>query len=249
MLPDFLIVGAMKSGTSTFYHHLIRHPQIAAARTKEVHFFDHRWHKGLNWYRSFFPLKRSMPEGGITGEATPYYLFHPSVPPRISTVLSEVRLLVLLRDPVERTFSHYRHEVRSGRETLSFEDALSAEEERLAGEHQQLVSRPRYRSIAHQAFSYRSRSIYADQVEAWFEWFNPGSMLVVKAEDLFERPDVVTERALRFLGLPMMELGLVPHRNKGRASRMKPETQADLQAFFEPHNQRLYRLLGWDSEW
>lgn len=216
---------------------------------KEVHFFDKRWMKGEGWYRSHFPLRSRMPDGAVTGEATPYYFFHPAVPSRVAQTLDDVRLVVLLRDPVERAFSHYRHAVRTGREKLSFEDALDAEEKRLAGEHRKLVTVPGYYSFAHQWYSYQSRGLYAEQLERWWESFDRQRLLVLKAEDLFDDPAATMTRVLEFLGMPPRDLGLLPHRNRGDGETIRPDTRAELQRFFDPHNQRLYRLLGWDLGW
>src|SRR5947209_1159841 len=138
-LPDFLIIGAQKAGTTSLYRYLAAHPDIVASTRKEVHFFDINFWRGEWWYRSLFPLRRRLQRRpplrnrpAITGEASPYYLFHPFAPERAAQLLPDAKLIVLLRDPVERAWSHYRHEVANGRETMTFPDALAAEPARLA---------------------------------------------------------------------------------------------------------------------
>lgn len=247
--PRFLIVGAMRGGTTTLYRHLTTHSKVRAALDKEVHFFDNNLHKGAHWYRAFFPLRRAMPSDAISGEATPYYLFHPRVPESVAAMLDGVRVIALLRDPVERAFSHYQWAFGRGRETLSFEAALDAEEERLLGEHERLLSDVRYVSYAHQRYSYQSRGRYAEQLERWFLRIDPGSMLILKSETLFESSASTMREILRFLELPHEELGQLPHRNPGSGGKLDPRMTERLRAYFRPHNERLCRLLGWEQAW
>lgn len=239
----------MRCGTTTLYRHLVRHSKLRAAFNKEVHYFDRNSERGLAWYRAFFPLRASMGDGVITGEATPYYLFHPRCPEIVAKTLKDVRLIVLLRDPVERAFSHYQWAAGRGREGLSFEAALEAEEARLAGEHEKILADPGYVSFAHQVFSYRARGEYAPQLERWIEKFDRASILVLKSESLFASPRDTVAEVLRFLDLSYEDLGPLPHRNKGAKSPMDDRTRAELRAHFEPHNRRLCDLLGWTDSW
>jgi|SRR5690242_3518862 len=123
ILPHFLIIGAQRCGTTSLFEYLARHPDVAPPSAKELHFFDSEYHKGDAWYRERFP---SLRNGFITGEATPYYIFHPHTPTRVRDWNSKVKLIVLLRNPVDRAYSHYHHEVRLGTESLDFETALVA---------------------------------------------------------------------------------------------------------------------------
>ncbi len=116
-LPDFIILGAQRAGTSSLYYYLSQHPQILPAVRKELHFFDDHYRRGLGWYRSQFPTRGAR--GTITGEATPYYLSHPHAPARIQRLLPQARLIVLLRNPVERAISHYFFEVSHQREVVA----------------------------------------------------------------------------------------------------------------------------------
>ncbi|MEJ2557594.1 MAG: sulfotransferase domain-containing protein, partial [Anaerolineae bacterium] len=119
VLPDFLIIGAQKCGTDSLFRYLGGHPCIKLASSKEAHYFDLKFDKGINWYRSHFPLipykysvKRLRKQDLITGEATPYYLFHPHAPGRAAAIVPHVKLIVLLRNPADRAYSHYNHEVK-----------------------------------------------------------------------------------------------------------------------------------------
>ena len=139
-LPDFFIIGAKKCGTTFLYHLLGQHPHVEAAKKKEIHYFDHHFSKGNDWYRSHFPPP-TWKEGrrSITGESSPYYLFHPHAARRMAGVVPRARLIVLLRNPVDRAYSHYHQEAGRGHEPLTFEEAIEAEEARLRGERDRML--------------------------------------------------------------------------------------------------------------
>jgi len=246
-LPDFIIIGAQKGGTSSLYAALAGHPGVASAPKKEVHFFD-RHHRLLLPYRRNFPLRRRG--GPLSGEATPYYLFHPLVPERVRASVPGVRLIVLLRDPVERAYSHHAHETRLGFEELPFAEAIEAEGRRLAGEEERLRRDPRYRSHAHRHHSYLARGVYADQLILWRRYFPAEQMLVLGSEDLFADPEGTLQKVLAFLGLEGSDTLSLPERNKGSyAAPLDPGLRARLQDYYRPHNERLYEHLGRDFGW
>src|SRR6478609_8226330 len=131
-LPDFLLIGGQRCGSTSLYTTLCGHPQVLAGAHKEPHFFDNNHLRGEGFYRRLFPLRAHLrARHAITGEATTHYLSHPAVPERVAAMLPDVRLIAILRDPVERAYSHYQRAPRNGREPLSFEQALAAERERL----------------------------------------------------------------------------------------------------------------------
>jgi hypothetical protein len=249
-LPDFVIIGAQKCGTSFFYDVLCRHPHIEPAALKELHYFDRRFEEGIEWYRRCFPPPR-LKDGRktITGEATPYYLFHPLVPERMAEVIPEARLISMLRNPVDRAYSAYQQQVRKGREPLSFEEAVEAEEARLRGEEGKISEDEHYISHVHRRFSYLARGIYVDQLLRWSEFFPREQMLVLKSEDLFESSRETLKSVLTFLDLPEWEPEARRVPNKGDYTSMAPATRRRLEEYFEPHNQRLYKYLGVDFGW
>jgi hypothetical protein len=252
-LPDFLVIGAQKAGTGSLYRHLAAHPQVIRASRKEVHYFDLNHHRGPDWYRAHFPVApgRLLGLGGRrVGEGTPYYLFHPHVPRRVAALLPDVRLLVLLRDPVERAFSHHQWERRYGRETLAFEEALAAEELRTAPEMRRLAADPDFYAPHHHRHAYRARGRYAEQLERWFEWFPRERFFIEASERFFADPACVFRRVVAFLGLPPWLPASFERFNPGRyEGALRPETRAALRAEFRPHDERLYALLGVDYGW
>jgi hypothetical protein len=246
-LPDFLIVGAQKCGTTSLLAYLTEHPRVSPPIAREVHYFDLSYGRGPGWYRTHF-RPPDQPDR-IAGESSPYYLFHPLVPERVCRDLPEIKLIVLLRDPVARAFSHYNHERTHGWEELSFEQALAREAERLAGEEERIVGEPGYNSFAHQHHGYVSRGRYAEQLERWFRHADRERFLILSAEDLFEDPRATTVEAQRFLGLEPDPPSNLRPRNARSYRPLDDGVRARLRAAFEPHNQRLYELVGRDFGW
>lgn len=254
-LPDFLIVGEAKCGTTSLYDDLVRHPRVLEAAMKEVHFFDLRFHRGLDWYRAQFPLEwrvRSSSAGAPrlqTGEASPYYMFHPHAPARIKQTLPHVKLIAMLRNPTDRAYSQYQHEFRQGRETLTFEEAIEQEPARLAGELERMLVNVHYNSTEHRRHSYLARGIYADRLPVWWNLFAREQLLILKSEDYFKAPDLTLERVQTFLGLAPRRPKRFARKNVGGYTPMSPAVRQRLNAYFAPHNERLYEMLGADLEW
>lgn len=236
--PNFLIVGAQKGGTSSLYGLLSRHPQVAPATRKEVHFFDLNYDEGDSWYAAQFPVR--LGRSRITGEASPYYLFHPHAPRRISRHLPSVRLIAMLRDPVDRAYSHYHHNRRKGREPLGFSEAIGREGERTAGELDRMLEDPGYTSFAHQHYTYLARGRYAEQLAAYLEHFSRARVLVVKSERFFSETGAVWKEVLDYLDLESCPLPERRAYNAGSYSSTMPTgVRERLERYFEPHNRRL----------
>jgi hypothetical protein len=252
-LPDFLIIGAQKSGTTFLYQLLVQHPHVKPAFAKEVHYFDLNFRKGDNWYRSYFPLQKRNSSTYITGEASPYYLFHPHAPRRASAVVPDAKLVVLLRNPVDRAYSHYQHQVKrvggEARETLPFEEAIEAEEKILPGEVDKMLQDESYVSSGHRTRSYLSRGIYIDQLLLWSSFFRREQMLVLKSEDLFNDTTNALERVLDLLEMPHWAPEAYSIPNKREYAGVSPLMRQRLNEYYKPHNQRLYEYLGVDLGW
>jgi hypothetical protein len=244
-LPDFLILGAQKAGTTALYAYLRWHPQITGPSFKEVSFFDRHYARGERWYRAHLPIRR----GGIVGEASPSYLFHPLAPERVARMLPDARLIALLREPVGRAFSHYQHEVALGRESLSFEEAIARENERMQGEVQRMLRDPAYFSYAWWNYTYAARGRYAEQLERWYAAFPREQLLFLLTDDLAADTPGTYARVLEFLGVEQHALESFPRIFEREYGDMQPATRAALgQEFAEP-NRRLAELLGRDLPW
>lgn len=250
-VPDFLIIGAARAGTTSLYSYLVEHPQILRAKVKEVQFFSTRYSNGIMWYRAQFPRKSVIDRGFITGEASPYYLFHPHAPKRMHEVLPNSKLIVLLRDPVDRTISHYCHEVSEKSELLSIEEALENEERRIEPELMRMQSDEFYNSEIYRRYSYKKRGIYVDQLVKYLQYFDNARLLIVKSEDLFCDPKNTLRDVFRFLDVdPKVLPSDLTRKNMGSyTNKVSAGIYKELVNYFAPHNIRLYRLLGRDFGW
>ncbi len=261
MWPDVLIIGTQRGGTTSLYRYLAEHPNFAPTLvSKGVHYFDTELfaRRPASWYRGHFPttayreVRERITHGAvITGEGSPYYMFHPLGASRVQATIPKVKLIALLRNPVARAYSHYQHEVDGGFEPLAtFEEALGAEVERLEGERERLLADPGYRSFAFRHFSYQARSRYAEHLAEWFERFPREQILVIRSEDLFADPEATYAEVLRFLGLAPHSLRTFKRYNAhGAPQGVAPETAARLEASFEGPNRALRDLLGRDLGW
>ncbi len=257
MLPSFLIVGAQRCGTTSLFHVLAQHPAVFSPvlNRKELHYFDNEYSRGLGWYQSQFPIgawaRVTARNAGVTPvafEGSPYYMFHPLAPARIHRDLPGVRLLVLVRDPVERAYSQHAHQVGLGLETESFERALELEEDRIAGETERLINEPSYNSRKHWLYAYRARGHYADQLQRMESLFGRDRIHVVDSGDFFTDPGPAYDRVLGFLNLPAHSPAFTPQNARPRSPM--PETlRASLDEHFRPHDERLAAWLGHEPSW
>jgi hypothetical protein len=266
-LPDYLIIGAKRSGTTSLHRWLLAHPDVLPlfpsarvlplrADIKGVHYFDAHPERSVRWYRSHFPTRASRALAArrsgarvVAGEATPYYLHHPHAPARAAAVVPDARLIVLLRDPVERAWSHWKEQRRRGFEPLAtFEEAIEAEPARLAGEAERMADDPGYRSFAHEHRSYVTTGRYLEPLARWQAAFPPGQLLVLRSEDAFADPQGTFTRVLDFLGLRPFRLA-DPQPFNRIAGDLAPATRARLAAALGPDTAALEAHLGRPLAW
>lgn len=217
-LPDFLGLGTQKGGTTTLHRMLGGHPDVFLPACKEVHFFDQNYSAGEPWYRNHFA--NSQPHQ-VCGEITPFYLYHPEVPSRIHDLLPQARMVVLLRDPVERTISQVFHARKRGFEPLDPAAALAAEPGRLQSGD----------PISLQKHSYLSRSRYLEQLDRYEALFPQEQLLILRSEDLFSNPESIWSELLNFLRLkPFPWPGELPRANAGdrRGDALDPALRKQL---------------------
>ncbi|MEL7155930.1 MAG: sulfotransferase domain-containing protein [Actinomycetota bacterium] len=247
--PDYLIIGTKRGGTTSLARWLLLHPAIAplwpARETRKgTYYFDVNYGRGHRWYRSHFPTRlahrgRELIGGRpmLVGEATPYYLHHPHAAIRARQLVPAVKVIALLRHPVDRAHGHWAERRRQGVEPLDFPEALAAEPERLAGEEERMLVDPRYVSFAHQHYSYVDQSRYARGLGRWLSVFPAHQVLVLRSEDLYDDPTLVYNQVLEFLGLP----SFLPPELEGWNQVAKP-------AVADGHRERLLRQLRPDIE-
>jgi hypothetical protein len=266
-LPDFLVIGAKRGGTTSLYFDILEHPAVMRLypppvpglkpdATKGVHYFDSNAFRSEVWYRSYFPTnlartvtKRRVGVEPVAGEASPYYLFHPAAVDRAHALTPDSLILAQLRDPVMRTYSHWKERRRNEAEPLDFLSALDAEQDRLAGERERLVSDPHYGSYAWEQQSYATQSEYASQLARWFDLFGSERVHVTLSEDYFSDHARVIGGIHSFLGLPVRPPASSSHRNAAQGDDLDPGLRRKLSARFSEHNHALSVLLKRELPW
>lgn len=252
-LPDFLIVGTAKGGTTSFFNYLIQHPQIESPLKKEIHFFDRHFHKGINWYKMHFPVSGntdSPHKRFITGEATPYYISHPLTAMRIKSVIPDVKLIVLLRNPVDRAYSNYKHMVRMGFEKETFEKAIELENSRTQGESEKIIILGNYYSFKHHHYSYLKRSHYYDELVPWLNIFKRDQILIIQSEALYSNPEPIYKKTLEYLGVEViLPENFSKFNSGGDYQPLAEPLRSQLIEYFKPHNHKLFELIGTTYNW
>ena len=256
-LPDFIIIGAMKTGSTSLYGFVVKHPAIAPAATKTLQYFFRNYKFGELWYRSNFPTNlqrysfyKKTNQKLISGEASPTYLFYPTVPSRMKKILPDVKLIVILRNPVDRAYSHYHYTKRHHiDEPLSFDKAIELEEERCAGERERLIKDPYFSPFHYKEHSYLARGVYADQLENWFKHYDRKQFLILATEDFRKNSQQTLDQVFDFLGVHPFQVENLKNLNVGNYKEMNEGTRKFLIEYFKPHNERLSKLLQRSFDW
>jgi len=246
-LPHFIIIGAMKCGTTSLFYYLSQHPQILKGFGDEIHFFNKHFAKGRRWYRAHFPLKKRVRPDHITGEVTPQYALNPLVPKRIHEMVPGAKLIMILRNPTGRAISHYFHEVRKKRETLPILKAFQAEEGRL----EKILHENDFTNPAYFHASYKKRGLYGEQLQRFMQYFSRKQLLVLSSEEFFSDPKEIIRQVFRFLEVDEnFKVRDMKPRNVGsNRTEVGPEVYEYLNDYFYSHNQELSTLLGRSFHW
>lgn len=243
--PDFIVIGAQKGGTTSLFHYLNQHPQLNLPSKKEIHFFTKNYHRGLKFYKTYFPFKKN---GKLSGEATPYYLFHPLIPKRVFKHYPNVKLIVMLRNPVDRAFSHYNMEKKMTKEDRSFEDAIKDELDKFEIINSQVLLSSRY-SNEHAHHSYLSRGLYQEQIVRWLTCFDKSQMLFLKSEDFFRDPQKELNKVFNFLKIDPVKIKDLKPKWQGDYNKLDVSTYNRLDEFFKKRNSELTNLIGNNFNW
>lgn len=244
----FLIVGAQKAGTTSLYDYITLHPDVVPSYEKEIQYFTKHYNKSKRWYQAHF---KKAGVGKITGEASPYYMFHPLAASRIKKFDPNMKIIVLLRRPEERAYSHYKHQVRRGTESLSFADAISAEKERLLNEEKYILTKGE-NSSDFQRYSYRKRGEYLEQIQRLEEMFPKENIIIMSSDEFFENPLSCVQKVWGFLGLeeyvPSQALEIKNPGNYKIASKDRTTLNV-LKDYYTPLNENLFCHLKKDFGW
>lgn len=254
MKPNFLIIGAQKCGTTSLFSHLVQHPSVYLPTEKEIHFFDLQYDKGVKWYISLF-YEADSTRFQSFGEASPYYLFHPLVAERVASHFPEIKLIVLLRDPVDRAYSHFLHSKRFGLDTVeSFEEALAIEPLRITEDFEKLKKGEILHSDSVRNYSYASRGLYFQQVSRWLNYFPTDQFLFIKSEEFYTNPAGIFRDVCRFLGVSVpsgidFRPSNIPDYQPNSYPPVSSEIKQRLKPFFSADMSALSALIGKQFYW
>lgn len=258
MRPDFLVVGTQRGGTTSLYKALRQHPAfLPATMHKGVHYFDMAYRRPMSWYLAHFPTRRraaaataALGSRVVTGEFSPYYMWHPLAAQRFATDLPGVKVVAMLRDPVERAYSAHAHEFARGFETGPFAQAVELEPQRLAGEIERMVAEPTYAShaVCHQAYLARGR--YIEQIERMAGLVGRDRIHLIDSAEFFARPARVLAELCDFLEIPSAtgRISFEQHNARPR-SAMPDDVRERLRGYFAPYDARLAEWWGRTLSW
>lgn len=254
--PDFMIIGVMKGGTTSLFNYLNQHPQFLKPLRKETKFFSRDYRQDLSYYKRFYPLntykeawEKFRGETVLTGESNPSYIFLDYVPGRIYQDFSQMPFILMLRDPVERAFSHYRHLVKYFNCQLTFKEVVEKELNEYFNEDHTDYNTIQDFDKHYVRYSVLRRGIYHKQIKNWFNYFDREQFLILKSEELFQNPKSTYNEVLSFLGLNEYYPKSFKAFNPGVSTDFDEATREWLKEFYKPFNNKLYDMLGYNFGW
>lgn len=243
MLPDIFLIGAQKAGTTSILLDLLSHPDVAEPRSKEVFFLNdtNNWGKGVSWYKSHFP-KVNKSAKKITIDASANYFESKIAPKRLMELNPRAKVIVVLRNPVDRAYSHYQMAKALGFEKLAFLDALKMEESRIKfGEE---LAKKLGHNYIFQKCAYAQKGKYPEFLKPWSETFN--NLHLIQTEHYFKNQAEEYLRLLRFLELENFTPKSFNWAKKRNYSEMGSEAEIYLKEFYTDSNEVLYNITGID---
>jgi len=241
---DFIIIGSPRCGTTSLYKYITSHPQILPAANKEICFFSEHFNKGLAWYQAHFPPHIDA-HNFLTGEATPTYLTHPLAASRLHGCVPKAKLIVILRNPVDRAFSHYQMLVRRGTESRTFEQAIDSELQLLAGATEiSLADKSSWKDC-----HYIYKSLYACSLKQWMKLFPREQFLILQSEEFYANPAATLKQVFEFLDLPDYQLSDYKQYNGGNYQPADDVVSQRLREYFQPHNRKLAEYANKEFAW
>lgn len=252
VLPNFFVIGAGRTGTTSLYHYLDQHPSLSKSAYDELGFFDDNFHLGLHWYRSLFPsiftkfrikLKTHF---FMTYDVTPSYVRRPWIARRIKKQFPDSKLIIVLRNPVDRTYSHYDLSTKFG-ETRTFEEVIEEDMNDIVTWNDDSKDDNYFATKVEN--SKLARGFYAEQLPVWFELFSKNQILIISSEDLASNTKNIMNDIFQFLNLPKYEILNTKKVNVSKYSKMNSNTRKKLVTFFKPYNEQLYEFLNSKFDW
>lgn len=258
VMPDYCIIGFPKCGTTSLHEYLNKHPDVYLPIGKEIDFFDRLYSRGQNWYKAAFPLtlkkfyiQKMKKRIFLTGEATPRYIYHPYALERIKKLKPNMKLIILIRNPVDRAFSHYKMNKNNDYEYLDFENALDEEKERIKGRYEKMQKDQKYYSWNYDLYAYIELGQYYEKIKKCFELFDQKQVMIIQSEEFQKNTSDIYKQVLKFLELPKHELSEYKFFKKKNyeGEKMSLEIRKRLEQYFKPYNEKLSKLIEQDIEW
>ncbi|MGY5148951.1 MAG: sulfotransferase family protein [Candidatus Nitrosopumilus sp. bin_68KS] len=252
VLPDFFVIGAGRTGTTSLYYYLDQHPSLSKSAYDEIGFFDVNYHLGLGWYRSLFPTFltkfriKSKTHFFMTYDVTPSYVRRPWIAKRIKNLFPNSKLIIVLRNPVDRAYSHYYLSKNSG-ETRKFEEVIEEDMNTISKWDVNLKDDKYFATKVEN--SILARGFYAEQLSIWFKLFSKNQILIIQSENLALQTKNVMNDIFQFLNLPKYEIPNIEKTNVSKKLKMDPKTRKSLIDFYQSHNAKLYEFLNQKFDW
>jgi hypothetical protein len=253
VLPDFFVIGVVRSGTTSLFHYLGQHPCIESSAYDEIGYFDDNFHLGLSWYKSLFPTKftknkiKNKHGKFLTYDVTPFYIYNPLVAKRILESFPNAKIISNLRNPIDRAYSNYIIAFQEGDTTKTFEEVIHIAMDELKKNKSKLNDNAYLVNVHYE--NILARGFYADQLKIWYEFFPKDQLLMVSSEALANNTNNSLNKIFNFLDLSDFKINDTTRKNKREYSPMKKDTRNLLIEFYKPHNEKLYRLIGRNFDW
>ena len=247
VLPNFIIIGTVRSASTSLYYNICEHPSVLEAAYDEIGFFDSNFHLGINWYRSMFPTQKEMnkirkeTKFGITGEDTPFYFWKKEASQRIHEILPNIKLIVICRNPIDRAYSNYNLGLRKKTEELSFEEAIDTETK--------FMENHTFRECLDRNRSYLIKGHYKKQLEIWYEIFSTKQIHIVSTEEMQDDPQKTLIDIYRFLDLPDYNIKNPQRQKSAEYKKMNDETRKKLLDYYKPYNDEFFKIIQKKFEW
>ncbi len=247
VLPDFIIIGTVRSGTTSLYYNICEHPSVLPADYDEIGFFDSNYELGLEWYRSMFPTQKQMKELeqnsglAITGEDTPFYFWKKEVVERISEILPNVKLIGIFRNPIDRAYSNYNLGIRKNTEKMTFVEAIDEEEDFLKNHS--------FREAVERKRSYISKGMYSKQMKLWLEIFSKKQIHILSTEEMKKDPQSTLEKVFKFLEISDYTIKSPQKEKVETYEKMSLEVRERLSEFYKPYNEEFFQIIGKRFDW
>ena len=252
VLPDFFVIGVGRSGTTSLYYYLDQHPSIVKSSYDEIGFFDDNFHLGLSWYRSMFTtiftkfLIKLKTKYFMTYEVTPWYVRRPWTARRIKKIFPNIKLIIVLRNPIDRTYSHY-HLSTQNDEKRDFKVVIKEDMKNIS---QWNITEKNDSYFSNQVQNSKlARGFYYEQIIPWFELFSKEQIMIISSEDLASKTQSTLREIFSFLELPIYDIKNTEKVNVSKYSKMDQETRNLLIDFFRPYNEKLFEYLNREFDW